>query len=148
MKWLLDTNVVSEGTRPRPDLGVLAWISSQPREQMAISVVTVAELRDGASTATDERRRRQFEQWIETDIAAIFEERTLPLTVEILVQWLALGRKLFAKGRPRSAPDLLIAATAWVHDLIVVSRNFQDFAGTGVVVFNPWTGKTHHADSP
>jgi toxin FitB len=148
MKWLLDTNVLSEGTRPRPDLGVLAWMSSQPREQMAISIVTVAQLRDGAATATDERRRRQFEQWIETDVAELFADRMLPLTLEILVQWLFLGRKLFAKGRPRSAPDLLIAATAWVHGLIVVSRNFRDFAGTGVVVFNPWTGKTHHMESP
>jgi toxin FitB len=148
MKWLLDTNVLSEGTRSRPDVGVLAWMSSQPREQMAISIVTVAELRDGAATATDERRRRQFEQWIETDVAGLFADRTLPLTLEILVQWLFLGRKLFAKGRPRSAPDLLIAATAWVHGLMVVSRNFGDFAGTGVVVFNPWTGKTHHMESP
>jgi toxin FitB len=146
MKWLLDTNVVSEGTRPRPDRGVLAWISSQPSEQMAISVVTVAELRDGASTVRDDRRRQQFEQWIETDIAELFADRTLPLTLEILIHWLALGRKL-AKGRPRSAPDLLIAATAWVHGLTVVSRNFRDFAGTGIVVFNPWTGKTHHPDS-
>src|ERR1700740_1560863 len=121
MKWLLDTNVVSESPRPRAHRGVLAWMSGQPREQMAISIVTVAELRDGAATVTDERRQRQFEQWIETDIAELFADRTLPLTLDILVHWLLLGRKLFAKGRPRSAPDLLIAATAWVHGLIVVS---------------------------
>jgi toxin FitB len=147
MKWLLDTNVLSEGTRPRPDPGVMGWMSSQPPEQLAVSIVTVAELRDGAATVTDERRRRQFQQWIEVDVARLFADRTLPLTIEILVHWLFLGRKLFAKGTPRSAPDLLIAATAWIHGLIVVSRNFQDFAGTGVVVFNPWTGTTHHMDS-
>jgi len=148
VKWLLDTNVVSESARPRPDPGVLAWISGQPTEQMAISVVTLAELRDGASTVADERRRQQFERWIDTDVATSFAHRTLPLTIEILAHWFFLGRRLSAKGRPRVAPDLLIAATAWVHDLTVVSRNFRDFTGTGIVVFDPWTRNTHHMDVP
>ena len=143
MKWLLDTNVVSESIRPRPAPGVLSWISSQPAEDMAISVVTLAELRDGASTVGDEGRRQRLERWIDTEVVASFTDHTLPLTVDILAHWLFLARSLAAKGRPRSAPDLLIAATAQVHNLIIVSRNYQDFMGADVAVFDPWTDKTH-----
>jgi toxin FitB len=148
VKWLLDTNVVSESIRPRPAPGVLSWISGQPTEHMAISIVTLAELRDGASTVVDETRRQRLEYWIDTEVVASFASRTLPLTVDILARWLFLARRLSAKGRPRSAPDLLIAATARVHDLIIVSRNHQDFLGTDVVVFDPWTEETHRMDAP
>ena len=148
MKWLLDTNVVSESIRPRPEPRVLAWISSQPAELMAISVVTLAELRDGASTVADKTRRQRLDHWIDAEVVATFENRTLPLTVDILSDWLFLARKLSAKGRPRSAPDLLIAATARVHDLIIVSRNFHDFAGTDVSVFDPWSEEIHRMDAP
>jgi predicted nucleic acid-binding protein len=147
VKWLLDTNVVSESIRPRPEPRVLAWLSNQPVEQMAISIVTLAELRDGTSTVTDSTRRRRLERWIDTEVIRSFANRTLPLTVDILVQWLFLARTLSAKGRPRSAPDLLIAATARVHDLVIVSRNYQDFIGTPVSVFDPWAEKTHRMDA-
>jgi predicted nucleic acid-binding protein len=147
VKWLLDTNVVSESIRPRPEPRVLSWIPSQPAEQMAISIVTLAELRDGTATVVDETRRRRLEHWIDTEVVASFAGRTLPLTVDILGHWLFLARKLSAKGRPRSAPDLLIAATARVHGLIIVSRNSQDFMGTDVVVFDPWTEATHRMDA-
>jgi len=143
VKWLLDTNVVSESIRPRPEPRVVAWLSRQPVEQMAISVVTLAELRDGTSTLTDSARRKRLERWIDSEIIGGFADRTLPLTVEVLTQWLLLARTLSAKGRPRSAPDLLIAATARVHDLIIVSRNYQDFIGTAVSVFDPWTNQSH-----
>lgn len=147
MKWLLDTNVVSESIRPRPEPRVLAWLSSQPAEQMAISIVTLAELRDGASTVTDNARRRRLERWIDREVIGSFANRTLPLTVDILTQWLFLARTLSAKGRPRSAPDLLIAASARIHGLIVVSRNRQDFIGTPISVFDPWTGQLYHMDA-
>jgi predicted nucleic acid-binding protein len=113
---------------------------------MAISIVTLAELRDGTSTVADNARRRRLELWIDSEVIGSFANRVLPLTVDILAQWLFLARTLSAKGRPRSAPDLLIAATARVHDLIIVSRNYQDFVGVPVSVFDPWTEKTHRMD--
>jgi toxin FitB len=147
VKWLLDTNVVSESIRPRPESRVLSWISSQPTEHTAISIVTLAELRDGTATVVDAARRRRLEHWINTEVVVSFANRTLPLTVDILAHWLFLARTLSAKGRPRSAPDLLIAATARVHDLIIASRNYSDFMGTDVVVFDPWTAETHRMDA-
>ena len=143
MKWLLDTNVVSETGRARPDSSVLAWLSARAPDQLAISIVTLAELRDGAASAASEARRNDVMQWIDTHVVPAFFDRTLPVTIDILLEWLKVGRAVGLKGKPRAAPDTLLAATARVHDLILVSRNVRDFSGTGVAVFDPWAGKTH-----
>ena len=147
MKWLLDTNVVSEHVRPYPDRSVVAWMTQRSPDQTAISIVTLAELRVGAFTADNKARRLELTRWVEDEIVNSFAGRILPLTAEILVDWLQLGRNIAAKGKTRSPADLLIASTARFHDLIVVSRNAQDFAGTGVIMYDPWTGKIHHLDT-
>ncbi len=146
MKWLLDTNVVSEAVRDRPSSRVAGWIAARPSVDTAISIVTLAELRDSASSARDDAKRRQLTQWIDAEIVDSFGSRTLPLTIEILIVWLRLSRRLRAKGSTRDAADLLIAATARVHDLTLVSRNARHFAGTGVVVYDPWHDVTHRAE--
>src|ERR1043166_8479767 len=148
MKWLLDTNVISESVRDRPNPAVLAWLGRRVPEQMAVSVVTMAELQDGASSAANATRRRQLTQWLDRDFPVSFADRILPLTSEILVDWLRLARKLAAKGMARAAPDLLIGAPARVHALIVVSRSRRAFDGTGVIVYDPWSGETHKMDEP
>ena len=148
MKWLLDTNVVSESVRPNPNRKVLDWITAHPGEELAISILTLAELRDGVAALDDVSRQRPFDAWMKNYVVPNFGDRALPLTLEILVDWLGLSRLLNAKGRPRVAADLLIAATARVHSLIVATRNVRDFVGTGVVVYDPWSGKTHAMDAP
>ena len=147
MKWLLDTNVVSETVRPRPDKAVLRWLGQRSPDQLAISIVTMAELRDGAELASSERRRRELLAWLDTHVTESFRKRTLPLNAEILVDWLRLSRRVAARGRPREPVDLLIAATARTHDLILVSRNRRDFENTGVVLCDPWTGDTHKMEA-
>jgi hypothetical protein len=72
----------------------------------------------------------------------------LPLTSEILVDWLELARQLAGRRITRAAPDVLIAATARIHNLTVVTRNVRDFADTGVVVYDPWNDQTHSMDPP
>ncbi len=148
MKWLLDTNVLSEGIRPYPDRKVLAWIAAHPGEQLAISVLALAELYNGVAALGDDNRRSELDRWMSAYINPTFGERTLPLTLDILIDWLRLSRLLQAKGRPRVAADLLVAATARVHDLILVSRNIRHFANTGVILYDPWSGKTHVMDAP
>ena len=147
MKWLLNTNVISEGVQLRPNSKVVGWIASKGPETLAISIVTLAELRDGASTVRDEARRNFLMDWIESEVVGSFRDRTLVLTTEILVDWLRLTRRLRGQGTPPPSTDLLIAATARVHEMIVVSRNTRDFASTGVMLFDPWSGQTHHMDS-
>lgn len=147
MKWLLDTNVVSEGMRPRPNADVLSWIDAQ-EAQLAVSVVTLAELRDGAVTLSDIARRNRFERWISEIVIPRFDQKTFALTLDILTDFIALGRRLGARGRPQSAPDLLIAATARTHNLIVATRNIRGFANTGITVYDPWTDETHEMEVP
>lgn len=81
--------------------------------------------------------------WMAEEMEPRFEDHTLPLTVGILTEWLDLGRRNAVAGRTRAPADLLIAATARVHDLIIVTRNVRDFVGTGVLVYDPWKDKAH-----
>ncbi len=147
MKWLLDTDVLSEHVRPRPSKSVIDWVARRAPDQVAVSVVTMAELRIGLLATSNEARRRLLARWMDDELSAALGANTLPVTMDVLVDWLQLGRKLAAMGRTRAPADLLIAATARVHDLIVVSRNARDFDGTGIVVFDPWSGKTHHLET-
>jgi toxin FitB len=148
VKWLFDTNVVSEGLQRRPDAKVISWIQARAPDQIGISVATLAELRFGILNLSNERRRAEIQNWVERHVATAFEDRILPVTVDILVDWLQLGRRLAAKGKPREPVDILIASTARVHDLIIVTRNTRHFAETGVLVYDPWTGNTQQMDNP
>jgi predicted nucleic acid-binding protein len=146
MRWLLDTNVVSETVQPRPNRHVLAWITRQPDDLVAISPVTLAELREGANSNSDARRRDELTQWLDTTVMSWLGERTLPVTLDILMDWLEIGHDLSRRGKTGNPADLLIAATARVHNLVIVSRNVRDFAGTGVVVYDPWNAETHRME--
>ena len=146
MRWLLDTNVVSETIQVRPSRAVLAWIGRQPDDLVAMSMVTLAELRAGAASNPNERRRSELTRWLEVTVASWLGERTLAVTLEILMDWLDVGYRLRRHGMPRDPADLLIAATARVHGLTIVSRNVRDFAGTGVVIYDPWNDETHRMD--
>jgi toxin FitB len=148
VKWLLDTNVVSESVRPNPSRRVLAWIAAHPGDQFAISILTIAELHTGVAALNNVARQRSFELWMSTYVLPNFRDRTLPVTLDVLVDWLNLSRILNAKGGRRPPVDLLIAATARVHDLTIVTRNVRDFVNTGVVVYDPWSGDTHVMDAP
>lgn len=147
MKWLADTNVISEPMRPRPDTSVLTWIDAHETD-LAISIVTMAELRDGVITTSDAARRDRLEQWISELVVPRFAQKTFSLSLDVLLEFLALARRLGARGRPQSAPDLLIAATARTHGLGVVTRNVRGFANTGITVYNPWTDETDKMEAP
>ncbi len=147
MRWLLDTNVVSETVRGNPDRAVLSWIARQPDDLTAISVVTLAELESGLLSTVDQKKRDSLSRWLEGTVMPWIGQRTLPLSLKILTDWVQLGRILAAKGMTRNPADLLIASTARIHDLILVSRNSRDFAGTGVVIYDPWKDKTHRTES-
>jgi predicted nucleic acid-binding protein len=103
-------------------------------------------LREGAAIHIDQQRRSEFAEWLDTAVMPWLGERILPVTLEILVDWLDVGRRLSSRGMTRNPADLLIAATARVHGLIIVSRNTRDFVGTGVVVYDPWNSETHRME--
>ena len=148
MRWLLDTNVVSETGRDRPAHAVIEWMRTKPVDDLAISIVTWAELREGAESSPSSIRRQNLLRWIEKEVSTTFDGRILGLSTGILVDWLRLSRRLRTHGMVRDASDMLIAATARTYDLIVVTRNTRHFIHTGVVAYDPWNAKTHIMDPP
>lgn len=124
--WLLDTNVLSELRRQKPEPRVLAFVAAQPLEQLYVSTVTLAEIRFGIELVTDANRRAELTDWLSNKVRPMFEQRVLPITEDIMFKWrllVAQGRK---SGHTFSQPDLIIAATGLHHGLTVVSRDTSD----------------------
>ena len=138
MNWLRDTCVVSELGRKRPDRRVLRWMQGAQDDLQFLSVLTLGELRKGAAKASDPKRRETIRRWIEEDIAAAFSDAILPVDLAVAERWGTLCGEAERSGRPRPAIDALLAATALVHGLTLVTRNVSDVEWTGVSVFNPF----------
>ena len=138
MAWLLDTNVLSELRRPKPEPRVVAFAAAQPLDQLYVSVVTLAEIRFGIELITEPERCAILTEWLTHTVRPMFSQRVLPITEEIMLQWRTLvevGRKV---GHTFSQPDLIIAATAIVHGHTVVTRDRSDYEKAGVPVLSPW----------
>ena len=139
MNFLLDTNVVSEWTKPRPDSGVVAWLAEVDEDRVFISVVTLAELRYGIERMPSGGRRNRLDVWLSEQLPARFEARVLAVDIETAHTWgrvMARGRN---GGRPVGAMDAFMAATAERHQLTLVTRNVSDFDSLGIRLINPWT---------
>jgi len=136
--WLLDTNVISELRRARPNARVRAFVAAQPLEQLFVSTVTFAEIRYGIEAISDPIRRAELGDWLVHRVRPMFDQRTLEVSEEVMLKWRLLvedGRKA---GHTFSQPDLIIAATALHHGLTVVTRDTEDFALARVPLLNPW----------
>lgn len=136
MSYLIDTNVLSELRRKTPNAGVVDWFSLRPPSTLHLSVLTLGEIRKGIEAVGDQRRRQALTDWLESDLPAFFTGRLLAVDQVVADRW---GRLLASAGRPLPAIDSLLAATALVHDLVLVTRNVKDFAGLPVSTFNPWS---------
>jgi toxin FitB len=136
--WLLDTNILSELRRPKPERKVVAFVASQPLDRLYVSTVTLAEIRFGIELLPDANLRAELSDWLANRVRPMFEQRVLPVSEDIMFKWRLLvedGRKT---GHTFSQPDLFIAATALHHGLTVVSRDAADYAKARVPLLNPW----------
>jgi len=137
--WLLDTNVLSELRRPKPNRRVLAFVAGQPIERLYVSVVTLAEIRFGIERLDDAGKRVELHDWLTHKVRPMFEQRVLQVTEDVMFKWCVLvdeGRK---QGHTFSQPDLIIAATALEHDLTIVTRDRTGFERARARVLDPWT---------
>lgn len=139
MSFLLDTNVLSEPVKERPNSGVLAWLSKVNEDQVFVSVVTITELRYGVERLAIGKRRERLDGWLRKDLISRFEGRILPVDLRIADACGGLMARSESKGRPMEARDAFIAATADVHGLTLVTRNTSDFELTQKAIVNPWT---------
>ncbi len=140
MKFLLDTNVVSEWTKPRPDVGIVTWLAEADEDRVFISVITLAELRHGIERLPLGARRDRLDAWLTEQVPARFEARVLSVDAETAHSWGCVMARRQAGGRPVGTMDAFIAATAERHDLTLVTRNVSDFDALGIRLINPWTG--------
>ncbi len=140
MRLLLDTNVLSEVTRPAPDARVLEWLDRLDEDRSFISVVSIAEIRRGVALMDEGRKREALAEWLTRDLPQRFEQRVLPVDEPVALAWGDLMGLAKRRGRGLSSMDGLIAATAIARRLTLATRNTKDFEGFGVELFNPWTG--------
>lgn len=136
--WLLDTNVLSELRKPKPNQEVVRFVSKQPLETLWVSSVTFAEIRFGIEMVPEHSKRDELSDWLVQRVRPMFEGRVLPVCEEVMLRWRLLvevGRK---SGHTFPQPDLIIAATALQHDLTLVTRDSEDFRKTSVRLLNPW----------
>lgn len=137
--WLLDTNVVSELRKDEPDPHVRAWSEAAAADSLFLSEVTLAEIRYGIERHTRDELREELEFWLERTLRPWFAGRILPAGEDVWVAWRWMVQRGKEEGITYSQPDLVIAATAQVHGLVVCTRNERDFVRTGVPVLNPWS---------
>ncbi len=130
MNFLLDTNVVSEPMKARPNVGVLAWLAEVDEDSVFLSVVTITELRYGIERLATGRRREHPERWLRKDLSSRFKGRILPIDFDTADACGRLVARSESMGRPMEPRDAFIAATAEIHGLTLVTRNASDFAAT------------------
>ncbi len=137
MRYLLDTNIISNIAKPQPSAALIAWMAEQTDEDLFIAALTIAEIRRGILEKPAGKRRSQLEAWFAGPEGpqALFAGRVLPFDEKASLVWARLMAEGKAKGRPRSALDTIIAAIAEVNECLVVTDNEKDFAG--IRILNP-----------
>jgi len=137
--WLLDTNVLSELRRPKPDAKVVRFVSGQSLDLLYVSVVTFAEIRYGIELVKDVTRRMELNDWLAHKLRPMFENRVLDVSEDIMLKWRLLVEEGRKSGRTFSQPDLIIAATSLHYGLTIVSRDTSEYETANAPVLNPWT---------
>jgi hypothetical protein len=140
LNFLLDTNVVSEWVKPRPDPGVIDWLAEVDEDRVFLSVVTLAELRHGIERLPGGKRRKRLDAWLCDELALRFEGRVLPVDEKVADRWGKVVAHREAIGRPIGVMDAFIAATVNVHSLTLVTHDESDFTSAVKEIVNPWTG--------
>jgi len=130
--WLIDTNIVSEWVKPRPDPGVVRWLEEVDEERIFLSVVSLAEIRFGVERLGVGLRRTRLDEWLRQELPERFEERIVPVDREVADACGRLLARARRAGHGLGAMDALIAATCLACDLVLTTRNVADFDGLGV----------------
>ncbi len=138
MTYLLDTNILSETIRPKPSPGVELWFASVDENDLFMSVVTLAEIRDGIELMPPEKRRERLDQWQTFDLLERFHGRMLDIDATTAIECGRVMARTHKSGRAVDVMDAFIAATALRHNLALVTRNTVDFENLDLTLVNPW----------
>jgi predicted nucleic acid-binding protein len=138
MKYLLDTCVISELVKKEPHPSVIRWMDTGDESKMYLSVLTLGEIIKGINKLPNGDRREKLQSWVTNDLVQRFGARLLEIDAEISMAWGTMLGESERLGEKLPVVDSLIAASANVHDLIVVTRNVKDMERCRTKVFNPW----------
>lgn len=138
MKYLLDTNVVSEMNKPQPNAAVISWLGRIPSKEIAMSVITLGEIKRGILADPSEKRRTALQHWYEHTFLRIFAGTVLDITPAVMEEWATRYQAARTSGKTPASLDSLMAATAAAHGLTVVTRNEKDFEPMQVPILNIW----------
>lgn len=138
MKYLLDTCVISELVAKHPSPQVVDFVDLLDSDDVYLSVITIGEIVKGVEKLSKSKRKQELHSWLKEDLLVRFDGRIIPLDTDVLMQWGVLVGRLEATGITLPAIDSLIAATTLTHKLTLVTRNVDDFNGTGIEIENPW----------
>ena len=136
--FLLDTNIISELVKPKPEANVTEWVENTDESLLYLSVLTLGEIRRGIAALPQSRRRATLEAWLDKDLRARFEGRLLVIEQEVADRWGLLTAAARNSGIVLPVIDALLAATALEHNLTLVTRDTGQIPSMGVAVFNPW----------
>ena len=137
MNYLLDTCVISELVKPSPDKHVVGWLMSIANERLFLSVITIGEIRKGLAKLPDSKRNNNLTNWLNT-LLEDYQNRIYPINLTVAENWGMIQGVAEKNGKPMSSLDSLIAAIAYTHNLILVTRNEQDFEASKLPIHNPW----------
>ena len=137
MKYLLDTCVLSELVKPCPETSVMEWLASVPPDAVFLSVLTIGEVRKGIEGLPESREKTRLALWLNT-LLDEYRDRILPLDLSVAETWGILQAHAEETGTPMGTIDGLLAATASVHHLMIVTRHASDFVPSHLPLMNPW----------
>jgi toxin FitB len=138
VSFLLDTNVISEWTKPRPDRNVISWLAEVDEDRVFISVISFAEVRHGVELLPPGRRRERLSRWLAEELPERFEDRILAIDQPIAETWGVVMARAQKAGLALGSMDAFVAATAATRALTLVTRNVKDFERLGVSLLDPW----------
>ena len=137
MNYLLDTCVISELVKPSPNTDVVDWLNDTPTEMLYLCVITIGEIRKGLTKLPDSKRKDRLTNWLNT-LLDDYQNRIYPISLTVAENWGAIQGNAEKTGKPMSTLDSLIAAIAYTHNLVLITRNGRDFEASNIPIQNPW----------
>ena len=140
MKYLLDTRLLAELVRAKPEEWVVNWFDILDEDEVCLSLLTIGEIIKGIEQLEDPGQKQRMYDWLNNDLLIRFYGRIVPLDMEVIAAWGKITAKMEASGKTISTVDGLTAATVLAKDLVLITRDVNIFTETGIQVSDPWQG--------
>lgn len=138
MKYLLDTNIISELTSKKPNIAVLDFINSLDEEDVFLSVITIGEIKAGIENVKDIEKKEKLSNWLINNLLNKFQTRIIAIDIDIMLAWGLINSKLKNIGKPLPILDSIIGSTCICKNLILITRNEKDFQKLNIEIINPY----------